>query len=112
MEFSKQKKQFILGFSIGLALGIIMRELSPDMKAMLKPMAKNLIRSTFTFVEKCREKISVFGEAVEDITAEVNYELKNKKEASTNSKAAKKRRKEGPSKAAQASSQGTINYDA
>jgi len=78
MSFIQQKKDFILGFALGVGAGLITRDLIPGISKSIRPTIKLLIMNGITLVEKFRESMARAGETIEDLTAEVNLELKER----------------------------------
>ncbi|HXW60402.1 MAG TPA: DUF5132 domain-containing protein [Myxococcota bacterium] len=83
MGFLQENRGFVLGFSMGLGAGLIAREMFPSVAKMIKPTAKMLVLNGLTLVEKIKENVARAQEALSDLTAEVDLELKAKKAKST-----------------------------
>lgn len=63
-----------LGVLVGLGIAKAKAELLPQVGASLRPVAKALIRSGFTFVDTVQELAAEGMEHLNDLVAEVQYE--------------------------------------
>jgi hypothetical protein len=71
---------FVLGFAVGFGTGVTVRGHEAGIKNTLRPMAKWAMKSSLTMAEKSKEAMARFGEAVQDLSAEVRNELKTRRE--------------------------------
>jgi hypothetical protein len=72
---SKEQSRWLWGFATGIAATVIVREFMPHFKDVGKPLAKATVRSAIATFEKTRERLARFGESVEDLVAEVQYDM-------------------------------------
>ena len=63
-----------LGVLVGLGIAKAKAELLPQVSASLRPVAKALIHSGFTFVDTVQELAAEGLEHLNDLVAEVQYE--------------------------------------
>jgi|GEM_PF-6570893 len=75
----KLSRGFIVGFSIGVGAGLMAREFGPAVVKMIRPATKAVIFNGLMLIEKFKEMAAKAQEVVEDLTAEVNVELKKGK---------------------------------
>lgn len=74
--FFKETRNFVTGFTLGVGVGLLSREIYPYVKEVVRPLAKGALKGAILGMEKAREGFFRFGEVLEDITAEVKSELR------------------------------------
>jgi hypothetical protein len=72
-------KGFIVGFTVGVGTGLVLREILPIVKEVAAPVSKAAIKAGVHIYEKGQEVLWGTVESVEDIVAEAKYEYEEKK---------------------------------
>jgi hypothetical protein len=74
----KFNKEFFVGMTVGFSAGVVVGALVEKDKRSLKGISKELIRLSLLSVEKIKESVVRAKENFEDLTAEVQSELRHK----------------------------------
>lgn len=74
----KLNKEFFTGLTLGFGAGVVVGTMFTKEKRSFKGLSKEIIRASLLSVEKIKESAVRFKENFEDITAEVENELKHK----------------------------------
>lgn len=80
---------FGIGFVVGFGTGFVSREIANASRDTLKPLAKEVVKTSMNAVDKGKEAVAHFSELVEDLIAEIRSDDKAAKQK-TKRKGAKK----------------------
>ncbi len=73
--FDMQSKILLRGVAIGIGVAVLTPLVIAALAPALKPVARSALKAGIRVDEKGRETVEVFGETIEDITAEVEEEM-------------------------------------
>lgn len=73
---SAAKNQFVVNLTVAIVVPIVVNAVAP----FVRPVGRSVLKTGILAVEKLRETASEFGELVEDLTAEVQEELQQRRE--------------------------------
>lgn len=70
------KNEFVVNLTVAIVVPIVVNAVAP----FVRPVGRSVLKTGIMAVEKLRETASEFGELVEDLTAEVQDELQQRRE--------------------------------
>lgn len=107
-------KGFVVGFTTGFGAGLFARDLMPHVKDAMAPAMKFALRTSLEAAERSRELTARFGELLQDTLAEVQLELRQRKQPPRSAKSSKaslirpKKKSAGARKAKPAASESNV----
>ncbi len=73
---SAAKNELVVNLTVAIVVPIVVNAVAP----YVRPVGRSVLKTGIMAVEKLRETAAEFGELVEDITAEVQDELQERRE--------------------------------
>ena len=70
------KNEWVVNLTVAIVVPIVVNAVAP----YVRPVGRSVLKTGIIAVEKLRETASEFGELVDDVTAEVQDELKQRRE--------------------------------
>lgn len=95
MSLLSGSKGFLIGFTVGFGSGVVLHDYLPKLKNTTQPFFKLAFKSTLLLAEKSREISARLVENLQDLLAEVRFELKEDRALAKGRK--KKKRAQGAS---------------
>ena len=85
-----QSNDLFKGTAIGIGLTVLVPVAATILVPIVRPMVRALVKTGINAFERSREVVQEFGEAVDDVRAEVQQELFDVRQAKERVKAPKK----------------------
>lgn len=74
---TENTRSVVKGFALGLGLSWVARNLLPFLSPLIRPAIKRFLKIIFMGAERSREKSAILAEDLEDLVAEVRWELES-----------------------------------
>lgn len=93
MGLFDRSTSFAVGFAAGFGTGVLVRDYVPNLKSIGSPVLKFFLKSGIVAAERSRESLARLGETLQDLMAEAQMELKERKMGPTPHRHKRKQKK-------------------
>lgn len=79
--WKKENRNLLKGFALGAGITLIARDVLPWLAPLARPLTRQLARAAILGYKRTREKSAEMAESLEDLVAEVQWELQEERAA-------------------------------